>query len=127
MRKQDALFLAMAAGTVAFAIAFVYPAFTAESVIWYYPLDHRWAFELKAHGVAMDFYGRTFQAVIAWCAVFIVTMPIARRIRVASPRALLLFGAWALTATVFVMLFYGWTLHYRVPVPAEIPSWYRPR
>ena len=127
MRKQDALFLALAAGTIAFAMAFAYPAFTSESVIWYYPLEHRWAFEVTAHGVAMDFYGRTLQAVIAWSATFLVTLPIARRVHATGQRIPFLFGAWALTATVFVMLFYGWTLHYRIPVPAKLPSWYQPR
>jgi hypothetical protein len=127
MRKQDALFLALAVGTIAFAVAFAYPAFTPESVIWYYPLDHRWAFEVKPHGVAMDFYGRTLQAAFAWCAAVLVTLPIARRVRKPAQRALLLFGAWALIATAFVMLFYGWTLYNRKPVPAALPSWYQPR
>jgi hypothetical protein len=127
MRKQDALFLALAVATIAFAFAFAYPAFTPQSVIWYYPLDHRWALALRPRGVAMDFYGRTLQAACAWCAALLVTLPIARRVRQPGQRALLLVGAWALIATVFVMLFFAWTLYNRVPVPADIPSWYRPR
>ncbi|HEY0255649.1 MAG TPA: hypothetical protein VGC41_29170 [Kofleriaceae bacterium] len=126
MRKQDALFLGLAAGTIAFAIAFAYSAFTAESVLWYYPVDHRWAFEVKPHGVAMDFYGRVIQASLAWCAGFVVTVVIAQRVKTAAPRAIFLFGAWAITATLFVMAFYAWTLHVRVPVPAAIPSGYQP-
>jgi len=33
MRKQDAVFLAMAAGTIAFALAFLYPAIEPQAVI----------------------------------------------------------------------------------------------
>jgi len=55
-----------------------------------------------------------------------VTLDIARRLP-ASRRAIQLFAAWAFTATLVAMAFYAWTLHFRVPVPAPIPSWYRAR
>ena len=51
----------MAAGTIAFALAFLYPAIEPQAVIWYAPVDHRWSYELKPSGVATDFYGRTLQ------------------------------------------------------------------
>jgi hypothetical protein len=127
MRRQDALFVAMAVGTIAFAIAFVYSAFTPESIVWYYPVDHRWAFEIKPSGVAMDFYGRLLQALVAWSIAFVVALAIARKVRSAGTRAVVLVGGWALAATIFVMFFYGWTLHFRTLTPPPIPSWYQPR
>ncbi len=127
MRKQDALFVALAAGTIAFAVAFVYPMFTPESVAWYYPLEHRWALEVKPSGLAMDFYGRTAQATAAWCVVFMATFAIVRNRATITARMLGLFAGWAIIAILFVMLYYGWTLHHRVPVASPIPSWYQPR
>lgn len=127
MRRQDAVFVALCVSTIVFAIAFVYPGFTPESVGWYYPLEHRWALEVKPNGLALDFYGRTLQAAIAWSLGFIVTLAIAKRLRAIGARMLALFAGWAVTAIVFVMCFYGWTLYHRVPVPAPTPSWYQPR
>lgn len=127
MKKSEALFVALAAGTIAFAFAFVVPMLASEPVAWYYPLEHRWAFEVKPTGLAMDFYGRTLQALAAWAATVMITLPIARRRKSLSARAAGLATAWAVTATLLVMLHYAWTLHFRRPVPAEVPSWYQPR
>ena len=127
MRKADALFVAMAAGTIAFAFAFIIPMLTSEPVAWYYPLEHRWAFEVTPTGLAMDFFGRTLQAMVAWAVVVMISLPIAKRFKTLSVRAVGLATAWAVTAMLLVMLHYAWTLHFRRPVPAEIPTWYQPR
>jgi hypothetical protein len=127
MRKQDTLFVALAAGTIAFVVGLAYPAFAPASVAYYYPLDHRWAFEPKPHGIAIDFYGRLLQATIAWAVVVSVTLLIVRRVRVIGQRALFWLGASALTATMIVIVFYNWTLPDRVLVPLAPPSWYQPR
>lgn len=126
MRKQDARFVALAAGTIAFVVALAYPAFTPASVVHYYPLEHRWVFEQKPHGIAIDFYGRLLQATIAWSVVVGVTLLIVRRVYLGQ-RAVFWLGASALTATVFVIVFYNWTLPERVLVPLAPPSWYQPR
>lgn len=127
MKKADALFVALAAGTIAFAFAFILPMLASEPVAWYYALERRWAFEVAPTGLAMDFYGRTLQALAAWAIVVIVTLPIAKRFKGLSVRAAGLATAWAITAMLLVMLHYAWTLHFRRPVPAEVPSWYQPR
>lgn len=73
MRTQDARFVALAAGAIAFVVALAHPAFT----IYYCPLEHRWALERPPDGVAIDFYGRLVQAAVAWCAAFGVARAIA--------------------------------------------------
>lgn len=127
MRKQDGLFIAMAAGVVAFAFAFVAPMIGGLPVPWYYPLEHRWAIESKPTGLAMDFYGRMIVATSAWSLVVMVTLAITRRVKTISARTIGLFTAWAITATVLVMMHFAWTLYFRVPTPLAIPSWYERR
>lgn len=127
MRKQEALLIAMCAATIAFAVAFVYPMIVAQPVGWYYPLEHRWALESKPTGLAMDFYGRTFQASVAWSIMFMIALPIARRVRSLQPRAIFLIAAWSISVTLLVMAYIGWMLHFRVPTPPAIPAWYQPR
>jgi len=127
MRKQEALALAMCAATIAFAVAFVYPMLATQAVAWYYPLEHRWAYEAKPTGLAMDFFGRTFQAMIAWSLVFVVVFALARRLRVIHSRTLMLFTAWAVTITLLVMGHFAWTLYFRIPTPEPLPAWYQPR
>lgn len=127
MRKQDGLFLAVAAGAIAFAFAFVAPMIAGLRVPWYYPLEHRWAFERKPTGLAMDFYGRTIVATMAWCLVVMVTLAITRRVKTVSARTIGLFTAWTTTAIVVVMMHFAWSLYFRVPTPEPIPSWYEPR
>ncbi len=128
MNRQSALYIATCLGTVAFAIAFVYPQLTEQAVAWYYPLERRWAFETKPTGLAMDFYGRTAQAVVAWALAVVATLAITPRIkRELSPRTAGLLAAWAIAFTVLVIMYYAWTLYFRHPTPAPIPDWYRPR
>lgn len=127
MKKQEALFVALAAGAIAFAFAFIVPVLAGEPVAWYYPLEHRWALEVKPTGLAMDFYGRTLQATAAWALVVLIVLPLAKRAKGISARTIGLVTAWAVTAVVLVMLHYAWTLHFRRPIPAPVPTWYQPR
>jgi hypothetical protein len=127
VKKQDALFIAMAAGAIAFAFAFVAPMVAELAVPWYYPLERRWAFEVKPKGLAMDFFGRTIIATAAWCVVVIVTLAITKRVKAVSSRMIGLFAAWAIASIVLVMMNFAWTLYFRVPTPEPIPSWYVPR
>ncbi len=127
MKKQEALFVALSAGTIAFAFAFILPMLAGEPVLWYYPLEHRWALEVRPSGLAMDFYGRTLQAMVAWAVVVLVALPIAKRVTSISLRMVGLITAWTVTAVLLVMLHYAWTLHFRRPIPEPVPSWYQPR
>ena len=127
MKKQDAIYIALCVGSIAFAFTFAYPMIDATPVLWYYPLERAWALEARPTAVAVDFYGRTLYAVMAWCAGFSATLAIARRLRSVSARTLHLFAAWTLAATLLVMAFYAWHLYFRVLAPEPVPSWYRPR
>ncbi len=127
MKKQESLFVALSMGTIAFAFAFIVPMLAGEPVVWYYPLEHRWTLEVKPSGLALDFYGRMLQAMVAWAVVVLITLPIAKRVKTISLRTAGLVTAWTLTAVLLVMLHYAWTLHFRRPIPEPVPSWYQPR
>jgi hypothetical protein len=121
MERRDALHLAVTAATIAFALAFGYPSVSPTSVYWYYPLEHRWAYEVAPSGLAIDFYGRTLMATIIAILVGAAAYAITRKVRV--PRVIFgLFTAWAITATVLVAAHYSWTLHFRHPIPLEAPD-----
>ena len=119
--RSATLFVALGVAAIAFAVAFVYPGLGSEPVAWYYPVEHAWAFEVRPSGVAIDLYGRLAQALVAWAVGFALALVIARRWPALGARAIGLVAAWLLTVIVFVMLFYAWTLHYRVPTPAPLP------
>ncbi|MBA3464104.1 MAG: hypothetical protein H0T46_29385 [Deltaproteobacteria bacterium] len=127
MRKQDALFVAMCAGAIAFAVAFIAPPLASAPVLWYFPLEGRWSFEVRPEGLAMDFYGRMLFALAAWAVVVLITLPLAKRVKGISTRAIGLITAWTLTTVLLVMLQYAWTLYFRRPMPEPIPTWYVPR
>jgi hypothetical protein len=127
MRRQDGLLVAMCVGTIAFAIAFVYPQFTGQALVWYFPVERRWAYEAQPDGLAIDFYGRLAQAIVAWAVAVVVSMAVTRRVATLPPRIAALLTAWAIAITLFVMLYFAWTLAVRVPQPMPLPSWYEPR
>lgn len=127
MRRADLLFVALSLATVVFAIMFVLPMFYESSVPWYYPLERRWAFEVKPTGLAMDFYGRLIHASLAATVAFVITALVGRKKQSFEPRTLGLCTAWALTATLLVIAYFAWTLYERRPVPSPLPDWYQPR
>ena len=128
MKKQEALFVAVCAGEIAFEFAFLAPVLASAPLPWYYPLEHRWAFEVRPSGLAIDFYGRTLWGLVAWAAIVLVTLPLAKRARnPLSSRAVGLVTAWTLTAVLLVMLHYAWTLHFRRPIPEPLPAGYSAR
>ncbi len=49
----------------AFGAAFLLVGLVQVSLLWYHPLAHRWTFEARPSGLAMDFYGRLLYASIA--------------------------------------------------------------
>jgi len=127
MPRGDVAFVAMRAGTIAFVVAFVAPFFTPLRVPWYYPVERRWAFEIRPTGLAMDFYGRIVLGVIGWSIAVIVATLIARRFATLGARTRGLLLAWAITALVFAMFYFAWTLYHRVPMPVSLPPGYMPR
>lgn len=127
MRKQDAQLVALSLAAIAFAVAFVLPQLTPVPVPWYYPVERGWVFAARPPGLAMDFFGRLLLGMAAWCVVAIASFAVARRLRGISDRARGLLVGWAVTITALAMLHFAWTLAFRVPTPAPIPSWYQPR
>jgi drug/metabolite transporter (DMT)-like permease len=127
VERKHALYFAVCAGTIGFALAFIYPAFTPTRVFWYYALEHRWAFEEQPSALAMDFYGRTLLACLVGALTGAATYAVARRVRRQSAAAPRLFAAWMLTACLLAMALYGWELYHRVPIPEPLPDWYEPR
>jgi hypothetical protein len=111
---------------IAFALAFAYPAYDEVRVFWYYPLERRWAFEVKPRGLAMDWYGRVLLASAAAAVAAAVGAALARRVRLREGLVRLL-AAWALTLTVAVMAFYAWQLAFRNPVPEPFPPGHEKR
>lgn len=127
MQRAQALYVASFLATIAFALAFVYPSLSPTPVLWYYPLEHRWAFELQPSGLAMDWYGRTLLAAGVSALAFLAGYGVARRIRQASRRFFGLLAGWMITAVVMVMFLFAWQLAHRQPVPAPLPPGYLPR
>lgn len=127
MKQPDRWFIALAAGSIAFAVSFVAPMIGGYRVPWYYPLERRWAFEVAPKGLAMDFFGRTILATLAWLVVVAVTFAVTRRAKTVGPRTHGLLAAWAVTAIVLVMMHFVWTLYFRVPKAMPLPEWYVPR
>lgn len=129
MKRQDALYAAACLGTIAFAIAFVAPQFTGQTVLQYYPLERAWELTARPTGLAMDFYGRLLQGVLVAAVAIVLTLTITARMKTErlSAKAASLLVAWALALVVLVMMYYAWTLAFRVPNAAPIPDWYTPR
>lgn len=127
MQPNHAVYLGLCAAIVAFTLAYIYPAVSPVPTFWYYPLEHRWAFELQGSGMAMDWYGRSLAATLAGLAGFAIGWSLGRLRKRPMGRAFKLWAAWAATAVVFAMALFTWQLAQRRPVPEPIPSWYVPK
>ena len=133
MARTDVLFVAMCVGTIAFVVGLLLPYFTAQAVAWYYPVERRWAYEVKPHGLAMDFYGRVGLGLAAGSLAVIISTFVTRsafmtrRWQRLSDRMRGLWLAWTFTAVVFAMAYFAWTLAHHVPEAQPIPAWYTPR
>jgi hypothetical protein len=124
--KPHAVLVASCVATLAFALAFVVPSFVAVPMLWYHPADRDWTFEVKASGIAMDFYGRCTWAVLASGLLGAGGYFVVRGRRISS-RLLAVLTVWAIAVAILVMAFVVWRLVHREPVPPPIPSWYQPR
>ncbi len=123
---KDALAAGTCAAATGFALSFAFPAYAPVRVLWYYPVEHRWAFEVKASGLAIDWYGRSLLAALVATLVFAIVYGLGRR-RQPSARMLRLWASWAATACVLAMSLYVFQLARRVPTAAPLPSWYQPK
>lgn len=119
MDRPRALMFAGSIATIVFALTFAYPAYDPVPVLWYYPLERRWALEVGATALAMDWYGRCLLAAVVAAASTAALYPLGRRLRLRDG-AFRILTAWALTATLLVMGFYAWTLARRDPAASAI-------
>ena len=126
-RARQALFVALCAGTVAFCLVLVVPAFYPMRVLWYLPLEHRWAFAVKPEGLGMDFSGRVLDAALGGGLGGLVAWAIARRLRALSAGTLVLWTAWLTTAALLAMALFAYQLVRRHPRPLPLPAWYERR
>jgi hypothetical protein len=126
MERRHAIYVGLCAATVAFAVVYMLPAVVPVPVLWYYPLEHRWAYELEPSGLAMDWYGRTLLSALAAVVAYAAGWAIARRLPPLR-HGFALWPAWTATAVVVAMALYAWQLMHRVPTPTPLPAWYQPR
>lgn len=127
MAPADARYVGVAAAAIAFAMSFTWPAFQNVRVLWYYPLEHRWALQVAADGLAIDWFGRTLVSGLVAIAAYLVARAIASRLKPLGSRGRTLWTAWMATAVVLSMALYAHQLATRRPVPSPLPSWYVPR
>lgn len=127
MAGPQALYAALCAAAIGFALSFAWPAYAATSVFWYYPLERRWAFEVKPSSLAIDWYGRCLLSALVAAAAFAIVYFIARRLRPLTSRGHNLWAAWMVTAVLLAMSLYAYQLATRNPIPEPLPSWYQPK
>lgn len=124
--QARALLIALCAGDIASSLAFVLPGFVKIPVLWYYPLQRRFALEALPSALAMDWYGRSLLAILAGLLIAALAYAVCRR-REGDGRVPALFVLWAATATVFAMASCAYQLALREPVPEPLPAWYVPK
>jgi len=125
--RARADFAAGCAMVAAFGAAFLVMGLVPMRLLWYYPLDRRWLFELRPQGLAMDFYGRTLYASIAAVAAGFVGRSLGARSGELSRDRLWLWLGWGLALVFLAMALMGYQLWPRPPRPLEIPAWYHPQ
>ena len=115
------------AAAMVFCWSFAFFLLHPVPTLWYYPIEHRWAFESEPQGLAMDWYGRTIASLalsalgggMAWVAL--------RRRPSLSPE---IQDGWLgamIVSIVFVVLVIVVTNVGRHPAPEPLPPWYIPR
>lgn len=127
MARAQALYAALCAAAIGFALSFAWPAYAATRLFWYYPLERRWAFEVKPSTLAIDWYGRCLLSTIVAAGAFGLVYFIARRLRPLTGRGFNLWAAWMVTAVLLSMSLYAYQLATRNPIPEPLPSWYMPK
>lgn len=124
LEQKHALYFSLCASAAVFAVVHVLAEICRARVLWYYPLERRWAFERDPSGVGMAWYGRTVLAAGTAMAAFGACY-VATRSRAAARAAGHRTWAACMTAAVVVSLaLYIWGMVDRDPVPEPLPEGY---
>jgi len=94
-------------------------------VPWYYPIEHRWAFEPAPSGLAMGWFGATAAALAAAIAAGAIAWLASARgpfARLCARRGAVPAMARAVGLMMLVdFAYFGWTLTHQTPAPWPIP------
>jgi hypothetical protein len=124
LQSKQALYVGCCASIVAFALVFALPAVVQMRVPWYYPVEHRWALEVKATGLAMDWFGRClYSAASAALAFGAGYLSVVRR-KAPMVSGLGTWAGWAAAALALTMTLYVFQLVPRRSVAAPLPPDY---
>ena len=125
------IFVAFVVARASFGLAYLAASAGHWSVFWYYPLAHRWAFEVHPDGLAMAWFGTTalgFAAAIAggsltWFAS--ARRPVGRVL--SRPGVALSIARAGGLVLLIDFAYFGWTLTHQPVEPLPLPAWYCPR
>jgi hypothetical protein len=120
--------LAWALFCVGYAAAFLLSSTLPIPVLWYFPLERRFSFEVRPTGIAADFYGRVLLCLIAGAASFLLGRLVFRGSAPGtSVRWLDRALGWSAALLLFSAGLYMFVLWHRVTTPAPLPPGYVPR
>lgn len=124
--------VARAAGLAFFGTGYLLSYFVSTSVptplLWYYPLERRFGFGVRATGLAMDFYGRFLLAfAVGGVALLVSRAVLARADAARCARALRLGMVWSGVLLAFTAGLYVYLLWARTPFAIPLPAGYTPR
>jgi hypothetical protein len=119
--------IAVEAAVMVFCWSFAFLLLHPMPTLWYYPLEHRWAWETHSTGFAMDWYGRTLVSIMVAGLGGAMSWGILRRRAPLSPEIQDGWMGALVVSIVFVVLVIVVTSLGRHPVPEPLPPWYEPR
>jgi hypothetical protein len=124
MSTKHSIYVAGCAGTIAFVLVLLLPAFVEVPLLWYHPVEHTWTFEAHATGVAMDFFGRCLLATAAGAIVSITAYATARRQRdrELAPSGVAVLCVWTVSILLIAMAFVAWRQLHRPGAAETLPG-----
>lgn len=122
MSEESSSAVRPAAFALGYLAAFFLSSVIAVPLVWYYPVERRFAFEAHPTGLASDFYGRVLLSVAAGGIFAVLARP-----GWTGPRARTLLPLWIATLLLFTAGLYAFVLAHRLVIPAPLPPGYVPR
>lgn len=116
-------------GGLAFALGYLTAYFLSTAIptplLWYYPLQHRFQWQVHPTGLAADFYGRVLLSLASGAATWLLSHVLGKRF-VALSRSTVVHGllVWVAGLLLFTSGLYVSLLVHREPLPVPLPSGY---